>query len=48
MNVNNNDWDLVRGFLEYGYSEEGMEHVSEVGYVALPDEMIADMLSRLG
>ena len=48
MNVNNNDWDLVRGFFEYGYSEEGMEHVSEVGYVALPDEMIADMLSRLG
>ncbi len=48
MNINNNDWDLVRGFFEYGYSEEGMEHVSEVGYVALPDEMIADMLSRLG
>jgi ABC-type phosphate transport system substrate-binding protein len=48
MNVNNANWDLVRGFLEYGYSEEGMEHVSDVGYVALPDDMIEDMLGRLG
>ncbi|MAK97109.1 MAG: phosphate-binding protein, partial [Euryarchaeota archaeon] len=48
MNVNNANWDLVRGFFEYGYSEEGMEHVSDVGYVALPDDMIEDMLARLG
>ena len=48
MNVNNANWDLVRGFFEYAYSEEGMEQVSEVGYVALPDDMIEDMLARLG
>ena len=48
MNVNNANWDLVRGFFEYGYSEEGMEQVSDVGYVALPDDMIEDMLARLG
>lgn len=48
MNVNNEDWDLVREFIEYGYSEAGMEHVTDVGYVALPDEMIEDMLSRIG
>ena len=48
MNVNNANWDLVRGFFEYGYSEEGMEHVSDVGYVALPDDMIEEMLGRLG
>ena len=36
MNVNNDDWDLVTAFIEYGYSAEGMAHVSEVGYVALP------------
>ena len=48
MNVNNNEWDLVTGFLEYGYSDAGMEHVSEVGYVALPASMISDMKARLG
>ncbi len=48
MNVNNDEWDLVTGFLEYGYSDEGMEHVSEVGYVALPASMILDMKARLG
>ena len=26
MNVNNDDWDLVRGFIEYGYSDAGMDH----------------------
>ena len=31
MNVNNDEWDLVTGFIEYGYSAEGVEHVSEVG-----------------
>ena len=48
MNVNNNDWDLVRGFFEYGYSDAGMEHVMDVGYVALPDAMIDEMTARLG
>ena len=48
MNVNNDEWDLVTGFFEYGYSAEGMEHVSEVGYVALPASMISDMKSRIG
>ena len=48
MNVNNDEWDLVTGFLEYGYSDEGMEHVSEVGYVALPASMISEMKGRLG
>ncbi len=48
MNVNNNDWDLVRGFIEYGYSEAGMDHVSDVGYVALPANMISDMEARIG
>tara|TARA_Y100001954_G_scaffold218897_1_gene252487 strand:- start:404 stop:523 length:120 start_codon:yes stop_codon:yes gene_type:complete len=36
MNVNNNDWGLVRGFFEYGFSEAGMDHVADVGYVPLP------------
>ena len=48
MNVNNNDWDLVRGFVEYGYSEAGMDHVADVGYVPLPDAMLNEMLGRLG
>ena len=48
MNVNNDDWDLVREFIEYGYSEAGMEHVTDVGYVALPDEMIDEMVARIG
>ena len=48
MNVNNNDWDLVRGFIEYGYSEAGMNHVSDVGYVALPANMISQMTARIG
>jgi phosphate transport system substrate-binding protein len=48
MNVNNDEWDLVTGFIEYGYSDEGMDHVSEVGYVALPASMISDMKSRIG
>ena len=48
MNVNNNDWDLVRDFITYGYSDEGMDHVSDVGYVALPATMNAEMVSRIG
>ena len=48
MNVNNDDWDLVRGFIEYGYSDAGMEHVMDVGYVALPQAMIDEMLARVG
>ena len=31
MNVNNDDWDLVREFIEYGYSEAGMEHARQYG-----------------
>ena len=48
MNVNNNDWDLVRDFFEYGFSEEGMDQVADVGYVPLPADMLADMKARLG
>jgi len=48
MNVNNDDWDLVKSFIEYGFSEAGMEHVMDVGYVALPQSMIDDMVSRIG
>ena len=48
MNVNNNDWDLVRGFFEYGFSEARMDHVADVGYVPLPDAMLNEMLGRLG
>ena len=48
MNVNNDDWDLVRGFIEYGYSDAGMEHVMDVGYVALPQAMIDEMIARMG
>ena len=48
MNVNNNDWDLVRDFITYGYSDAGMDHVSDVGYVALPAAMNAEMVARIG
>jgi phosphate transport system substrate-binding protein len=48
MNVNNDDWDLVRGFIEYGFSAAGMEHVMDVGYVALPQAMIDEMIARMG
>ncbi|MDA0648796.1 MAG: substrate-binding domain-containing protein [archaeon] len=48
MNVNNNEWDLVRNFFEYGYSDEGMDHVADVGYVALPATMLTEMKARLG
>ena len=48
MNVNNNDWDLVRGFFDYGYSEAGMDHVADVGYVPLPADVLAEMTARLG
>ena len=48
MNVNNNDWDLVRDFFEYGFSEEGMDQVADVGYVPLPPDMLAEMKARLG
>ena len=48
MSVNNNDWDLVRDFFEYGFSEAGMDQVADVGYVPLPADMLADMKARLG
>ena len=48
MNVNNYDWDLVRGFIAYGYSDDGMDHVMDVGYVALPEAMIEEMIARMG
>jgi len=48
MNVNNDEWDLVRGFIEYGYSDAGMDHVMDVGYVALPQAMIDEMVARIG
>ena len=48
MNVNNDDWDLVRGFIAYGYSDDGMDHVMDVGYVALPEAMIDEMIARMG
>ena len=48
MNVNNDEWDLVRGFFEYGYSDAGMDHVMDVGYVALPEAMIDEMVARMG
>ncbi len=48
MNVNNDDWDLVRGFIAYGYSDAGMDHVMDVGYVALPEAMIDEMIARMG
>jgi len=48
MNVNNGDWDLVRSFIEYGFSEAGMEHVMDVGYVALPESMLEEMRARIG
>ena len=48
MNVNNDDWDLVRSFFEYGFSEAGMEHVMDVGYVALPESMLEEMRARIG
>ena len=48
MNVNNDDWDLVRGFIAYGYSDAGMDHVMDVGYVALPQAMIDEMIARMG
>ena len=48
MNVNNDEWDLVRGFFEYGYSDAGMDHVMDVGYVALPQAMIDEMIARMG
>ncbi len=47
MNVNNDDWDLVRSFIEYGFSEAGMEHVMDVGYVALPESMLEEMRARI-
>jgi phosphate transport system substrate-binding protein len=48
MNVNNDDWDLVRSFFEYGFSEAGMEHVMDVGYVALSESMLEEMRARIG
>lgn len=48
MNVNDNDWDLVRGFFDYGFSDAGMDHVADVGYVPLPDAMLTEMKARLG
>ena len=48
MNVNNDDWDLVGGFIAYGYSDAGMDHVMDVGYVALPQAMIDEMIARMG
>ncbi|MEK9731712.1 MAG: hypothetical protein VW230_08135 [Candidatus Poseidoniales archaeon] len=48
MNVNNDDWDLVRSFIEYGFSEAGMEHVMDVGYVALPESLLEEMRARIG
>ncbi|MGB1818838.1 MAG: PstS family phosphate ABC transporter substrate-binding protein [Candidatus Poseidoniaceae archaeon] len=48
MNVNNDNWDLVRDFFEYGFSEEGMNHVAEVGYVPLPTDMLNEMKARIG
>ena len=32
MNVNNNDWDKFE-LLRLGYSDAGMDHVADVGYV---------------
>lgn len=48
MNVNNDEWDLVRSFIEFGFSEAGMAYVADVGYVPLPADMIAEMKARIG
>ena len=48
MNVNNDEWDLVRSFVEFGFSEAGMDLVADVGYVALPADMVSEMKARIG
>ena len=48
LESNNDDWDLVSKFIEYGYSDAGMDHVMDVGYVALPQAMIDEMVARIG
>ena len=38
----------MRAFIAYGYSDAGMDHVMDVGYVALPEAMIEEMIARMG
>ena len=47
MNVNNADWDLVKGFIEYGLSSAGQDHVADVGYVSLTSAQVTEMTNRV-
>ena len=47
MNVNNNDWGLVQGFMEFGFSSEGQDLVADVGFVSLTPELRQEMLDRI-
>ena len=41
-------WVFSPPVIAYGYSDAGMDHVMDVGYVALPQAMIDEMIARMG
>ena len=47
MNVDKAAWEKVTPFLSFGFSKAGMDLVASVGYVALPPELLGDMLGRI-
>ena len=47
MNVNNDNWDTVSGFLLWAFSGDGSAVISEVGYVPLDDATWLEMHRRV-
>ena len=46
MNVNNDDWDLVRAFMTYAWSGFGSEKINDIGYVPLSSADWQDNYAR--
>ena len=47
MNINNDNWDTVGPFIDWAFSNDGQNLVSNVGYVPLNSQDLATMKSRI-
>lgn len=46
MNVDNEAWPLVQGYMNYGYSKQGQAQVAVVGYITINVAILAKMVTR--
>ena len=46
MNINNDDWDLVRAFMTFAWSGLGSEKINDIGYVPLSSSDWQDNYAR--